>query len=559
MYYPNGTVVQQVTPALISGDEKNGTFRASFNVPSGAVAGSYQIKAQALDIAGKYTDLQLLGTVTVSAPAPLIPTDIYITSDQNFKSELSYPFRAALAQNSGPIAGVTITFWIDGVARTSVTDSSGVAIWTQNSHTSGKTSYSVYATYGGSATLAASTSPTRVITKYVAPTDSQNPVVVVGSGVLTTSSLETSGGTVAVTYRITDDVGCCGYHQAWMYYPNGTVVQQVTPALISGDEKNGTFRASFNVPSGVVAGSYQIKAQATDLAGKYTNLQLLGTVTVSAPAPLQIVSSSLQTTLAGSQNRILNSFRVISGAPVSSVGISFRNSQNQIVGGGPIQDYRVSGTATDGVYRDNSIMSGSLWFPDGKTSEVISVYATASNANGESVPSLLLGTFTATSPCPGYRAYLPANQSVALCMFNNHYYGVVTGSYTWDAARALANSYNYAGSNGYLAHITSTEERNFITSLVTAGTSYWIGATDSPAEGCWRWVDGPASETGAAFLQKAGAVCEIPVVPGYNGFASNQPDDWGSGEDHASLWGGPEWNDANNTINPYPFVFEIGN
>jgi hypothetical protein len=204
-------------------------------------------------------------------------------------------------------------------------------------------------------------------------------------------------------------------------------------------------------------------------------------------------------------------------------------------------------------------MSGPLWFPDGKTSEVISVYATASNANGESVPSLLLGTFTATSPCPGYRAYLPANQSVALCMFNNHYYGVVTGSYTWDAARALANSYNYAGSNGYLVHITSTEERNFITSLVTAGTSYWIGATDSPAEGCWRWVDGPASETGAAFLQKAGAVCEIPVVPGYNGFASNQPDDWGSGEDHASLWGGPEWNDANNTINPYSFVFEIGN
>jgi hypothetical protein len=68
------------------------------------------------------------------------------------------------------------------------------------------------------------------------PVDSQNPVVVVGSGVLTTSSLETSGGTVAVTYRVTDDVGCCSYHQAWMYYPNGTVVQQVTPALISGDE-----------------------------------------------------------------------------------------------------------------------------------------------------------------------------------------------------------------------------------------------------------------------------------------------------------------------------------
>ena len=227
--------------------------------------------------------MQLLGTVTVTAPAPLIRTDIYITSDPEFKSEMAYPFRAALAQNSGPIAGVTVTFWIDGVARTAVTDSLGIAIWNLSSHASGKTSYSVYVTYAGSTTLAASTSQTRVITKYVVP-DSQNPVVVVGSGVLTTSSLETSGGTVAITYRITDDVGCCGYNQAWMYYPNGTVVQQVTPSLISGDEKNGTFRASFNVPSGAVAGSYQIKAQALDLAGKYTNLQLLGTVTVNAPA-----------------------------------------------------------------------------------------------------------------------------------------------------------------------------------------------------------------------------------------------------------------------------------
>ena len=179
MYYPNGTVVQQVTPSQSSGDAKNGTFRASFNVPSGAVAGSYQIKAQATDLTGKYTQLQLLGTVTVSAPVALTKTDIYITSDENFKSELPYAFRAALAQNSRPIAGVTVTFWIDGDPRASaVTDSLGIAIWRQSSHASGKTSYSVYATYGGSSTLAASTSPTRVITKYVI----QKPIISITSG-----------------------------------------------------------------------------------------------------------------------------------------------------------------------------------------------------------------------------------------------------------------------------------------------------------------------------------------------------------------------------------------
>ena len=70
-----------------------------------------------------------------------------------------------------------------------------------------------------------------------------------------------------------------------MYYPNGTVVQQVTPSLVSGSATDGTFRASFTVPSGVSAGNYEIKAQATDLAGKYTHLQILGTVTISAPTP----------------------------------------------------------------------------------------------------------------------------------------------------------------------------------------------------------------------------------------------------------------------------------
>ena len=712
----------------ILGTASNGVWQVSLNLNSSNNPGSYTIKAFGTDASGKTSTRVQVGSFTIVGPSvsnittmPTLQTiginyvDQIVLNGINFgsispNSPGSYAWTVRVTNSAGTI----ITTVPTGSNQTYITGLTG------------STTYKVYLVATDSSGATKLSNALTVTT--LSPADSQNPIVVVGSGVLTTSSLETSGGTVAVTYRITDDVGCCSYNQAWMYFPNGKVVQQVTPSLISGDEKNGTFRASFNVPSGSPVGSYQIKAQALDIAGKYTDLQLLGTVTVAnppgliptfgartpdyyapgfkyqisnydasytwavtstvgtatvnssglvsvanvgakqsatvtvtttktgfssasasitsvgpwnlsdeiqtqnitatltgttltvnvpnangwtwslswdgaaqrgnitsfpytvtgfstnkniqlyatdnlqnygyskvflptlvTPAALQIVSGSLQTSLAGSQNRILNSFRVISGAPVSSIGISFKNSQNQNVGGGPIQNYRVSGSATDGVYQDNSIMSGDFWFPNGKTSEVISVYASASNTNGENVPSLLLGTFTATSPCPGYRAYLPANQSVALCMFNNHYYGVVSGSYTWDAARSLANSYNYAGSFGYLTHITSTEERNFITSLVTGGTSYWLGATDSPAEGCWRWVDGPASETGAAFLQKAGAVCEIPVVPGYNGFASNQPDDWGSGEDHASLWGGPEWNDANNTINPYPFVFEIGN
>jgi secreted trypsin-like serine protease len=431
----------------ISGTASSGIWQVTLNLNSSNNPGAYTIRAFGTDASGKTSTRVQIGSFTIVGPSvsnittmPTLQTiginyvDQIVLNGINFgtispNSPSSYTWTVRVTNSVGTI----ITTVPTGSNQTYITGLTG------------GTTYKVYLVATDSSGGTKLSNALTITTLTAA--DSQNPVVVIGSGVLTTSTLQSSGGTVAVTYRVTDDVGCCGYHQAWMYYPNGTVVQQVTPSLISGDEKNGTFRASFNVPSGAVAGSYQIKAQALDIAGKYTDLQLLGTVTVSAPTPT---------------------------TPPATIQLA--------------------------------------------TGVTAKYFATTGN-----------------------------------------YYGVVTGSYTWDAARALAKSYNYAGTSGYLVHITSTEERNFITSLVTAGTSYWIGATDAPAEGCWRWVDGPLSESGTVFLQKSGAVCEIPVVPGYNGFASNQPDDWGSGEDHASLWGGPEWNDANNIINPYPFVFEIGN
>ena len=117
----------------------------------------------------------------------------------------------------------------------------------------------------------------------VSSNDEANPVVVVGSGTLSNSSITTFGGSISITYRVTDDIGCCGYHQAWMYYPNGTVVQQVSPTLVSGSATDATFSASFSVPSGVIPGDYEIKVQALDLAGKDTHLQLIGTVAISSP------------------------------------------------------------------------------------------------------------------------------------------------------------------------------------------------------------------------------------------------------------------------------------
>lgn len=97
-------------------------------------------------------------------------TDLYITSDQNFRAGQSYPARAALAQFSGPIAGATINFYINGVTFSAVTDSGGIAIYNYSTRST-DTTLSIYATYGGSSLLLGSTAATRTIS-YIAPVSS---------------------------------------------------------------------------------------------------------------------------------------------------------------------------------------------------------------------------------------------------------------------------------------------------------------------------------------------------------------------------------------------------
>jgi hypothetical protein len=220
LYNAAGTSLSQVTPALVSGTATDGTFRASFTMPANAASGTYTVKAQATDLTGKYTHLQLLATLTVGSGAVTPPSP---------------------------------------------------------------------------SPTPPSSSPTPQ------PTDSENPVVVVGSGQVSVPST-TPGASLYLTYQVTDDLDCCDYHQAWLYDSTGTSVNQVTPIRISGDNRNGSYKATFTVPSNGSFGTYIMKAQATDKAGKYTHLQLLGSVVVSsttsapvpapAPAPVSTPSGS---------------------------------------------------------------------------------------------------------------------------------------------------------------------------------------------------------------------------------------------------------------------------
>jgi PKD repeat protein len=125
---------------------------------------------------------------------------------------------------------------------------------------------------------------------------------------------------------------------------------------------------------------------------------------------------------------------------------------------------------------------------------------------------------------------------------------------TWTAARDSAAGMNYNGLKGYLATIISSIENDFIWSKID-GVG-WFGASDSDAEGTWKWVTGP--EAGIVFWQ--GGINGNPVNGRYSYWNTGEPNnvykDWGEDEDYAHINAHPNtipksWNDLPNEGDKY--------
>lgn len=127
-------------------------------------------------------------------------------------------------------------------------------------------------------------------------------------------------------------------------------------------------------------------------------------------------------------------------------------------------------------------------------------------------------TFTSTGVSGGVTIFWYADENLwENNMFydssSSHFYACInTGnSITWGEARNRALSmYNSAlDCYGYLAHITSQSEQDYLYTLMDKSTQGWLGATRkvSGNEWDWYWRDGPANETSEPFFrQNAGGV-----------------------------------------------------
>ena len=130
----------------------------------------------------------------------------------------------------------------------------------------------------------------------------------------------------------------------------------------------------------------------------------------------------------------------------------------------------------------------------------------------------------------------------------DHYYDYVPANLiSWTAAKAAAEAMDYFGLQGYLATLTIPDEGQIVGEL-SPGTG-WIGASDAGSEGVWKWMTGP--ETGTTFWNGNG---NGSVVSGmYENWNSDEPNNYGSGEDYAHITfntGTPgSWNDLPNNTN----------
>ncbi len=101
---------------------------------------------------------------------------------------------------------------------------------------------------------------------------------------------------------------------------------------------------------------------------------------------------------------------------------------------------------------------------------------------------------------------------------NSHYYKKLGGDVTYSAAKAFVES-----KGGTLPIITSAEEDAFLFSV--AEGQYWLGLSDVAQEGNFVWNNG------------------APLT--YSNWNTNEPNDYGSGEDFVHVISNGKWNDHN--------------
>ena len=112
----------------------------------------------------------------------------------------------------------------------------------------------------------------------------------VNAGINLTTTSVNLGGNFSINFRVTDDIECCTATSTALFTESGTQMLSGTTSKVSQASKNdATYTAAYTIPSNFTPGTYQIRANATDMTGKVSPWEMagaiLGFLTVVDPNP----------------------------------------------------------------------------------------------------------------------------------------------------------------------------------------------------------------------------------------------------------------------------------
>ncbi|MDC0967246.1 autotransporter domain-containing protein [Alphaproteobacteria bacterium] len=136
----------------------------------------------------------------------------------------------------------------------------------------------------------------------------------------------------------------------------------------------------------------------------------------------------------------------------------------------------------------------------------------------------------------------PTSPTVVYSSVTGNFYEKSTTDKNFAAAKADAESRSINGASGYLATVTSTAEFDYIKSKAGLSTGIWLGASDNPVEGEWRWVGGP--ENGQQFWQGGAGGSVVDGM--WSDWNPGEPNN-SSNEDYLQITTGGKLNDLNGT------------
>jgi hypothetical protein len=262
------------------------------------------------------------------------------------------------------------------------------------------------------------------------------------------------------------------------------------------------------------------------ISGSFTTASATGTPTVTMPTGGWVINQSETTTISGA------SVSGLSAGSTYLITISLTGSTNGA---------KLKLSVTSGITASYGYTSGANTLPSftkisftGLETDVNNAlaglqYMAATAATSGTTPTI---SISAVENISGL-AYNPAN---------NHYYKAV--KYT-DSVKPSDNAHStamtwtqtqsFAGLNGYLVTITSSDENSFVASTIPNASNIWIGARDNWTgggytfgEGYWGWASPGSPEYGAGFSYDSTASSGVTIDGSTKRFVSTGRTNTGS-------------------------------